>query len=316
VSRRALASVLAVVAAALGAAGCGAVEQDGGSAAAAEGRLRVVTTTNWITDTAKQIGGDRVQVDGLMGAGVDPHLYRASAGDVDTLRDADVAFYNGLNLEARMEEVFDNIARERVVVAVGEAVPADRLLPAGDGTDEFDPHVWFDPERWAFVARAMAQAYTEADPEGAADYEANLERFIGELDELRAYADERFDAIPSTSRVLVTSHDAFGYFGEAFDFEVVAIQGLSTADEATTGDIERVAQVIARRELRSVFVESSVPRQTIEAVLAAARRVSGGRDVQVGGELFGDNAGDVGTPGGTYVGALRQNIDLIADGLS
>ncbi|MCP9488629.1 MAG: zinc ABC transporter substrate-binding protein [Solirubrobacteraceae bacterium MAG38_C4-C5] len=301
--------------AAVAATGCGALPDEATQGVqAADGRLQAVTTTNWITDTAEQIGGDRVAVTGLMGAGVDPHLYNASAGDVDTLRETDVAFWNGLDLEAQMEDVFETIGEEKPVVAVGEAIPEQALLSSADQSDEPDPHVWFSPDRWKAVATAMARTYTEADPEGASTYEANLEAFLAQLDAVDAYAQERFAQIPEKSRVLVTSHDAFTYFGDEYGFDVVAIQGISTQDEATPGDIERVAATIAERDLDAVFVESSVPRRTIEAVIAAAAQQ--GQPVEVGGELFGDNAGDRGTPGGTYIGALRQNIDLIADGLS
>ena len=310
-----LITLLVALAAAVAAAGCGALPDEGTQGAeAAEGKLRAVTTTNWITDTAEQIGGDRVAVTGLMGAGVDPHLYNASAGDVDTLRETDVAFWNGLDLEAQMEDVFETIGEEKPVVAVGEAIPQERLLAFAGKGEEPDPHVWFSPNRWKAVAAAMARTYKEADPEGAATYEANLEAFLAELDEVDAYARERFAQIPEKSRVLVTSHDAFGYFGDEYGFDVVAIQGISTQDEATPGDIERVARTIAERDLDAVFVESSVPRRTIEAVIAAAAQQ--GQPVEIGGELFGDNAGDRGSPGGTYIGALRQNIGLIADGLS
>ncbi len=307
--------LLTILAGTLAFTGCGALGDEGTQGAeAADGRLRVVTTTNWITDTAEQIGGDRVAVTGLMGAGVDPHLYNASAGDVDTLRDTDIALWNGLELEAQMADVFETIGEEKPVVAVGEAIPQERLLSFEGKSGEVDPHVWFSPSRWKAVATAIARTYAESDPEGTQTYETNLEAFLAELDEVDAYARERFAQIPENSRVLVTSHDAFAYFGDEYDFDVVAIQGISTQDEATPADIERVARVIAQRDINAVFVESSVPRRTIESVIAAAAQQ--GQSVEIGGELFGDAAGDRGTPEGTYVGALRHNIDLIADGLS
>ncbi|MBW3609795.1 MAG: zinc ABC transporter substrate-binding protein, partial [Actinobacteria bacterium] len=224
------------------------------------------------------------------------------------------AFWNGLELEAQMADVFETIGEDKPVVAVGEAIPQERLLSFAGKVGEVDPHVWFSPSRWKAVATAIARTYAEADPAGAATYEANLEAFLTELEEVDAYARERFAQIPENSRVLVTSHDAFGYFGDEYDFDVVAIQGISTQDEATPADIERVARVIAERDINAVFVESSVPRRTIESVIAAAAQQ--GQSVEMGGARFGDAAGDRGTPEGTYVGALRHNIDLIADGLS
>lgn len=291
-------------------AGCAAAAPGDGSA---DGSLRVVTTTNFITDTAEQIGGDRVRVTGLMGAGVDPHLYRAQAGDVRTLQEADVVFWNGLELESKMAEVFTELGETRPVVAVSEAIPPERRLPAGTTGTEYDPHTWFDPTRWEFAARAIADAYRRADPHGSAYYDQRLKTFLGALRDLDAYARQRLAAVPERSRVLVTSHDAFGYFADAYGFDLAPIQGISTQAEATTADIQRVAGVIATRQVRTVFVESSVPRQTIEAVLAAARRQ--GREAGIGGQLYGDNAGERGSPQGSYVGALRHNVDLIADGL-
>jgi manganese/zinc/iron transport system substrate-binding protein len=302
-------ALLCCAALAVGAAGCA---EAGGAGRADDGRLRVTTTTNWITDTARRIGGDRVVVTGLMGAGVDPHLYRARASDVGRLRDADVVLWNGLELEAKLEEIFERLGEDRPVVAVAEAVPEAERLRSADRA--WDPHVWFDPRRWAHAARATAAALREADPQGAATYERNLRAFLAELRELDAETRDRLAAVPERSRVLVTSHDAFGYFADAYGFEVAAIQGLSTESEATTADVDRVARTIAERRLGAVFVESSVPRQTIDAVLAAAERR--GQRARVGGELFGDNAGDAGTPGGTYAGALRHNVRLVAEGLA
>jgi manganese/zinc/iron transport system substrate-binding protein len=304
---------LAGLLAALVLAGCGASGVSGASPSGAQ--LSVTTTTNWITDTARQIGGNRVEVQGLMGPGVDPHLYQARASDVDRLRDADVVLWNGLELEAKMEEIFAQVGQTKPVVAVGEAVPEpERLAAVAGNATESDPHVWFDPGRWAHAARAVAEAFKEADPEGAAGYDRRLSQFLRDLDEADSYARSRLGEVPERSRVLVTSHDAFGYFADAYGFEVASIQGISTEAEATTADVERVASVIADRELGAVFVESSVPRQTIDAVLAAAARR--GQDAVVGGELFGDAAGSEGSEEGTYVGALRHNVDLIAEGLA
>lgn len=276
--------------------------------------LRVVATTNFVADTARQVGGDRVRVTGLMGAGVDPHLYRAQPSDVETLQQADVVFHNGLELEGKLAEILAELGETRPVVAVSETIPEQQRLPAGRGSaGEFDPHTWFDPVRWKRPAAAMARTYAQADPAHAGHYQRRVEGFRSELESLDRYARDRLAAVAPRSRVLVTSHDAFGYFADAYDFDVAAIQGISTQAEATTADIERVARIIADRDIRTVFIESSVPRQTIEAVLAAAAQR--GQRARIGGQLYGDNAGDRGTEQGTYVGALRHNIDLIAAGL-
>lgn len=276
--------------------------------------VRVTTTTNFITDTVERIGGANVEVTGLMGPGVDPHLYRASAGDVQTLRDADVIFYGGLQLEGRMAELLDELAARQLTRAVTDEIPREQLLAPAPGTnEEYDPHVWFDVGLWEQVSRTIAATLAERDPARAADYAANLDAYLAELTELDTYIAQRMAEIPPERRLLVTSHDAFEYFGRRYGLEVAGIQGISTAAEATTADVERVAELISARGVPAVFVESSVPRQTIDALIAAAAQR--GAAVTVGGELYTDAAGEPGTPQGTYVGMLRANTDLIADGL-
>lgn len=276
--------------------------------------VQVATTTNFITDTVERIGGDRVEVTGLMGPGVDPHLYQATAGDVRTLREADVIFYGGLQLEGKMADLLDQLGEEKPTVAVTADIPRDRLLePPANVAEQYDPHVWFDVALWVRVSGTIADALKERDPENAALYQANLEDFLADLRELDRYVTERIATVPEGRRVLITSHDAFEYFGRAYDIEVDAIQGISTAAEATTADIERIADLIAARGVPAVFVESSVPRQTIDALIAAAAQR--GAEVRVGGELYSDAAGDPGTPEGTYIGMVRANADRIAEGL-
>lgn len=278
--------------------------------------LRVATTTNFITDSVAEVGGSRVDVAGLMGPGVDPHLYRASAGDVTTLRDADVVFYGGLLLEAKMEEVLEEIGEERPAIAVTGDVPRGELLEAPSGApagEEYDPHVWFDVALWMRAVEAIRDGLAAADPRGAAEYHRNARRYLAELRRLDGWVRQRLATIPARRRVLVTSHDAFRYLGHAYDVDVAAIQGISTADEATTDDIERIAELIAARGVRAVFVESSVPPQTIEAVLAAAAQH--GARARIGGELFSDAAGQPSTPEGTYTGMVEANVEHLVEGL-
>lgn len=292
-----------------------------GCAASAEPRnadlsdriIRVGATTNIVTDLARVIGGDRVEVTGLMGPGVDPHLYKASAGDVATLRGSDIVFYGGLELEGRMSDLLAELAARTPTVAVTRDIPEARLLSSSRYRGAFDPHVWFDVGLWQIATRTVADAYAEIDPAHAEEYRARAAAYLAELEELDAYVTRKAASVPERSRVLVTSHDAFGYFGRAYGFRVEAIQGTSTQTQATTADIERVARVIDERDLSAVFVETSLPRQTIEAVLAAA--AARGQRARVGGELFSDAAGSAGTPEGTYIGMVRHNIDLIVEGL-
>lgn len=298
--------------AALAVAGCGAGEA-ATAGDVADRKVIVTTTTNWHTDLARRIGGDRAEVNGLMGPGVDPHLYEASAGDVEVLAESDLAIWNGLQLEGKMDEVFAEIGETIPVVAVGDAVPEPRRIEADFEGEEWDPHIWFDPESWKIAAEAVADAYMEVDPAHAAEYRERLDEFVAEIDAADTEVRRLVEAIPEPQRVLVTSHDAFTYFADTYGFEVAPIQGKSTAGEATTTDIERVAETVADAELNAVFIESTVPPQTIEAVLAAAEER--GQPTNVGGELFGDSLGSPGTPEGTYAGALRHNGELIVEGL-
>ena len=311
--RRPLAAVLLLVALLVALAGCVDDGGAGGAGDIADRPVRAVATANFITDLARVIGGDRARVEGLMGPGVDPHLYRATAGDVSVLRRADIVFYGGLELEGRMADLLDEIGATRATVAVTRDIPEERLRLPTEFEGRHDPHVWFSVPLWQVAARTVAEAYAELDPAHADGYRARADAYLAELEALDREVRAAIAAIPARSRVLVTSHDAFGYLGDEYGLDVVAIQGTSTATEATTQDIERVAGVIADRGVRTVFIESSVPRQTIDAVLAAARRR--GQEARVGGELFGDAAGDAGTPEGTYVGMVRHNIGLIAAGL-
>jgi manganese/zinc/iron transport system substrate-binding protein len=276
-------------------------------------QMRVVTTTNFITDLARQVGGDRVQVTGLMGPGVDPHLYKASARDVRTLRQGDLVLFGGLDLEGKMEDVFEELGRRRPVAAVTDGIPRAELLGTDQADETYDPHVWFDVSLWIHATREAAEAMSRVDPDGEQAYRANAEAYVAELRALDREVRDRIASVPRRSRVLVTSHDAFRYFGRRYGMEVVAIQGISTATEATTADIERVARVVADRRLNGVFLESSVPQQTIDAVLDAAR--DRGQPARIGGELFTDAAGDEGTPEGTYVGMVRANVNRIVEAL-
>lgn len=306
--RRLLLIACAALAAAV-VAGCGSdADADG-----ADGKLKVTTTTNWHTDLARVVGGDLVSVEGLMGPGVDPHLYTATAGDVATLSDSDVAIWNGLELEGKLDDVFAEIGERVPVVTVGDAVPEADRIPIEGVDDEFDPHIWFDPEAWKLAATAVAEGFSEADPENADVYSANLDEFIGEIDEADAEARQLLESVSEGKRILVTSHDAFSYFARSYGFEVAPIQGKSTASEATTADIERVAGVVAESGLDAVFIESSVPQQTIDAVLAAAEQR--GQQTRVGGELLGDSLGSPGEANDSYAGALLYNAEQIAEGL-
>lgn len=281
---------------------------------APEGKTYVVTTTGIIGDTVSRVGGARVRVESLMGPGVDPHLYKASEGDVRRLTEADVIFFNGLHLEAKMGDVLEQLGRSRRVVAVSSAVAPDRLISSPDYEGSHDPHIWFDVDLWMKVVEKIRDTLVEADPAGAETYRKNAEAELEELAKLDAEVKSRAEAIPAGQRVIITAHDAFNYFGRRYGFEVRGLQGISTASEAGAADVDELARFIAERRIPAIFIESSVPRRNVEAVQEAV--TARGFNVRIGGELFSDALGEAGTPAGTYPGMIRHNIETIASALS
>ena len=279
----------------------------------ADTRPAVLATTGMIADAVTQIGGDSVRVETLMAPGVDPHLYKASEGDVRRLAGADLILYNGLYLEGKLAEVLSKMRASRPVVAVAEAVPKERRLAPIGFAGEFDPHVWFDVGLWIHACEAVSRELIGLLPQRAADFEKNFERYRNELIELDAWAERELQGISPAGRVLVTAHDAFGYFGQRYGLRVVGLQGLSTVSRAGLKDIERVVKLIVQQNVKAIFVESSVPPQTIEAVQAACAQA--GHAVVVGGELYSDSVGPVGSGAETYVGMVRHNVNTIAQAL-
>ena len=278
-----------------------------------DGPLRVVATIGQLADIAQIVGGDHVQVVGLMGPGIDPHLYVASEGDVDTLQQADIIFYNGLFLEAQMAEVFEQLASRKTVTAVAENIDPADLLDWAQYEDQFDPHVWFDVKLWMKAVEAVRDTYVDYDPDNAADYQANTDAYLKELEALNAYVLEQAARVAADKRVLITAHDAFHYFGRAYGFEVRGLQGISTATEAGTADVRDLADFIVERQIPAIFVETSVPARNIEALQAAV--ASQGFDVKIGGHLFSDAMGDAESGGNTYILMVRKNIDTIVGAL-
>lgn len=289
---------------------CGASEP---TAAAADGRLQVTTTTSMITDIATVVGGDHVQVTGLMGAGIDPHLYVASEGDMELLQNADVIFYNGLLLEAQMAEILEQIGQRKTVVAVTQGIDEQQLLPWAQYADEFDPHVWFDVSLWMKAVETVRDTLVAADATHAAIYAANATTYLAELAKLDAYVKAEAARVPVEQRILITAHDAFHYFGRAYGFDVRGLQGISTASEAGTADVQALADFIAEKQIKAIFVESSVPVRTIEALQAAVHARN--FQVTIGGQLFSDAMGAPDSPAGTYIGMVRHNIDTIVGAL-
>lgn len=276
-------------------------------------QITVVATTGMIADTARAIGGDHVDVRALMGPGVDPHAYRQTRSDIVAMTRADLVLWHGLYLEAQMEDFFEDLGRRRMVVPVAEAMPRNLLLAHEDYDNRFDPHVWMDPDLWRHVAAEIRDALAEVDPENAAFYLASAESFLTELDTVSAYAREALASVPDDSRVLLTAHDAFNYFGQAYGFEVLGIQGISTESEAGLVRIAELVDLLVARDIRAVFVESSVSDRNIRALIegAAAR----GHEVRIGGELFSDAMGEPGSYEGTYIGMIDHNVTIITRSL-
>lgn len=282
---------------------------------AAEGPLRIVATIGQIADAVRRVGGDGVDVHALMGPGVDPHLYRASESDITRLESADAVFWNGLHLEAGMTGVLERIEDLGVrSVRVTDGINRARLLAPPEFEGAYDPHVWFDLDLWTVVVASVRDALVDMDPDRAATYRANAEAYIEEIQSLDAYVKSQADSLDAGIRALVTAHDAFNYFARRYGFEVRGLQGISTESEASTADVQDLARFISDRGIRAVFIESSVPDQGVQAVIEAAG--ARGHTVVVGGEIFSDAMGAVGTPEGAYLGMIRHNIDTIVSGLT
>ena len=289
--------------------GCSNTEQLKG----ANGKVQVTATTGMINDIVKNIGGDNVETIALMKSGVDPHLYKASQGDISKLEEADMIFYNGLHLEGKMIDIFEKMVNTKPTVAVAENIPEEELLLPDDDSDGHDPHVWFDVSLWIQAAEAVEEELLAYDPDNEEAYKKNAEAYIGELKELDNYAKEQIASIPVQSRVLVTAHDAFGYFGKAYNIEVKGLQGISTASEYGSKDVSELRDYLVENEIKAVFVESSVPKKAIEAVIEGAKEK--GHEIEIGGELFSDAMGKDGTEEGTYIGMIRHNVDTIVGAL-
>jgi manganese/zinc/iron transport system substrate-binding protein len=310
--------LVGLAAALLSLAGCSRSGEEGDVAAQgaplAERKIRVTTTVGMVADVVRNVGGERVEVTALMGPGVDPHLYKASEGDIARLSGADIVFYNGLFLEGKMGDVLARIAERGLpTIAVAERIDPARLHRPAQFEGHPDPHVWFDVSLWMETVPLVVEGLSGLDPDSRPLFEENARAFLVRLRELHAWCAAELATIPAERRVLITAHDAFGYFGSAYDVEVVGLQGLSTASEYGLRDVQRIVDLVVARRVKAVFVESSVPRRSIEAVVQGCR--AKGHDVRIGGELFSDAMGAAGTREGTYVGMVRANVTTIVEAL-
>ncbi len=277
-------------------------------------KIKVVTTTTMITDLVKNIGGNFVEINALMGAGVDPHLYKASENDVSKLFNADVVFYNGLHLEGKLVDVFEKMGgQQQKTVALGEFLDKEGLIGSEYFASNYDPHVWFNILYYKQFAEKVAETLSEMDPKNASVYEQNKGVYLKKLTALENEIKAVIETLPKEKRILVTAHDAFNYFGKEYGFEVVGLQGLSTATEAGVQDVQRLSDFIIKNKVKSIFIESSVPRRTIEALQQAV--LSKNHEVTIGGSLYSDALGTTGTAEGTYIGMFTYNVNTIVNAL-
>ena len=277
------------------------------------GKLNVVVTTTILTDLVQNIGGDLINLQGLVGAGVDPHLYKASEGDVSKLFNADVIFYNGLHLEGKLVAIFEKMEAEKTTVALGDFLPKEGLISSDYFASNYDPHVWFNIQYFKEFSDQVTTVLSTKDPKNKERYQANNIAFQQELDLLQTTVENKIASLDPQKRILITAHDAFNYFGKNYGFKVVGLQGLSTATEAGVQDVQQLSEYIIEHKVKAIFVESSVPRRTIEALEAAV--LSKGHQVSVGGSLYSDALGDVGSVEGTYIGMFLYNVKTIVNAL-
>lgn len=280
---------------------------------APQGEFTAVATTGMVADIVRRVAGDEVYVHGIIGEGVDPHLYKPTRTDVAALSSADIVFYSGLHLEGKMSYVFSRLAEHKPVIAVTSGIEESYLLSPPDFSGNPDPHIWMDVRGWMQAVREAERGLAGFDKTNAARYRRNSEKYLRELEALDAYCRESVATIPAGSRVLVTAHDAFNYLGRAYGLEVMGIQGISTDSEAGLVDLNRLVDTIVKRKIKAVFVETSVADKNVKALIEGAK--SKGFDLAVGGELYSDAMGPPGTYEGTYVGMIDHNITVIVRAL-
>jgi manganese/zinc/iron transport system substrate-binding protein len=288
----------------------------GGHRYAGEYPIRVVCTTGQVAEMVQRIGGEHIAIEALMGPGVDPHLYSPIASDVRKLSAADAIFYNGLHLEGRMTDLFVQMARKKATFAVTEGIQSrhdERLREPPEFEGLYDPHVWHDPVLWGDCVKDAADMLAEFDPKHADEYRANAEVYRKELTELDGFCREEVAKIPKARRVLITAHDAFGYFGKRYDIEVHGLKGISTEEEKDLNRQDELQRMIIERKIPAVFVESAVAPKTIEALVEPCK--AAGWDLKIGGNLYADALGPAGTDDATYAGMIRHNVRTIATAL-
>lgn len=274
---------------------------------------KITTSVGMVTDIVRNVAGDKAVVTGIMGPGVDPHLYKPTRDDVSSMMRADVVIYSGLLLEGKMTDTLIKVGRSKPVYSVTELIDEKLLLEPEDFAGHYDPHVWMDASLWGKGVEAVGKALAEYDPKNADHYRKNAADYAAQCKTIFEYGKKSIATIPDSSRVLITSHDAFNYFGRAYGLKVMGVQGISTESEAGLQRINAMVDFLVKNKIRAVFVESSVSPKNIQALIDGAK--SRGHDVKIGGELFSDAMGADGTYEGTYLGMIDHNITLVTRGL-
>lgn len=273
----------------------------------------VVATTGMLYDAVINIAGDKVTAEAIMGPGVDPHLYKATQGDLAKFNKANLIVYNGILLEGKMSEILKKLGRQKPTVAAAESIPKEMLKSAIGYQDAYDPHIWFDVKRWRYAVKAISHALIKLDSANQKYYEANTQTYFSRLDSLDTYVRERINEIPESQRILVTAHDAFVYFGDAYGIRVEALQGISTVADFGLKDIAEIIDLIIENNIKAIFVETSVSEKSINAVVQGCKEK--GHEVKIGGYLYSDAMGELGTEEGTYIGMFRSNVETIVNAL-
>ena len=275
-----------------------------------QAQLNIVTTTGMIADLTKNIGGTEVNVTSLMGTGVDPHLYKATQGDLRKLMKADIIFYNGLHLEGKMQDIFEKMARKKAVYAVTSGLPEQKIIYHGEHSD---PHIWFDIQLWLQAGKNVLAKLIKHDPQNQVQFEQNATHYFKQLATLDQWTTQQIQSIPEQQRILITAHDAFGYFGQAYGLQVRGLQGVSTAAEFGLQDIKQLKDIIVANQIKAVFVESSVSPRFIQSLVKGVE--AEGHRLKVGGELFSDAMGLANTKEGNYIGMVTHNVNTIVGAL-
>lgn len=273
-------------------------------------QLNIVTTTGMIADLTQNIGGKHVKVTALMGTGVDPHLYKATQGDLRRLVNADIILYNGLHLEGKLQEIFEKMARKKPVFAISSLISSEDLIYHDNSPD---PHIWFDITLWQKAGERVLEILIAQDPNNQKEYQRNAQRYLKQLQQLHVWVQTEIATIPQSRRILITAHDAFGYFGRAYDIQVKGLQGVSTASEFGLQDIRQLKTLVVKHQIKAVFVESSVSPRFIEALVKGVE--AEGHPLTVGGELYSDAMGLKNTPTGNYIGMVKHNVNTIVSAL-